>query len=136
MRMQSSEANCGSTALSNALAAIGIKRGLDECEKLCGVTAEQGTSVFKLIDVASTIRRNPTVINCKDKYAYLVLCDGLRNGRSAILCVDENEHYVAAVGIIGKRVLVADSALNELVVSYSETKLLDRWAPDYWGLIL
>lgn len=136
--MQSSEANCGSTALSNALAAIGIKRSLDECEKLCKVTAETGTNVFALTDAVASVRKHfVSTIHTKEPHlAYLMLCDALRNGRSIIMCVDENEHYVAAVGLIGKRVLIADSDKIELVISYTEQNLLNRWAPDYWGIIL
>lgn len=137
MRMQSSEANCGSTALHNALAAIGTRRSLDECEILCGVKAESGTNPFALIEAIATIRKiNPVVLKENDSANIYNLDYHVRRGRSAILLVDDNDHYVAVVGLIGDRILVADSAKNELVLSYTEQQLIKRWAPYYWAIIL
>jgi hypothetical protein len=51
----------------------------------------------------------------------------LNRGIPVILCVDECEHWVCAVGTIGTRFLVADSADAELVRSYDATALAERW---------
>lgn len=54
-----------------------------------------------------------------------------------ILLVDANSHWVAAVGRLGDRILVADSADNDLVLSYSAEQLVDRWAgPAFFGIVL
>lgn len=144
MRMQSSEANCGCTALYNALYAIGIHRSLEECETLCKTNATDGTYTTNLVEAIAQIRGcNPVVISRREpQFSLFALGDGLRRGRSAVLCIggdrhgSDNEHYVAAIGLIGNRVIIADSASNELVESWRQIKIQRKWAPDYWGVIL
>lgn len=144
--MQDSEANCGPAALRNALYAIGINRSSSECELLCNTSATNGTLSNELVEAIARIRgcKSPVVINCgESSHAIFQLGDALRRGRSVILCTShdnsrsvDNEHYIAAIGLLGSRIIVADSASNELVESWTETRLRKRWAPDYWGVIL
>lgn len=152
MRMQDSQANCGSTALHNALAAMGIKRSPAECERLCGVTATAGVGPEGLLTAAKAIKGcHPEILEVfNPRHALGLLRDCLRSGRPAILCVDEGGHYVAAIGALGDRYQVADGAKNELVVSYTGPVLADRWGEPvldpitasaqgslaYWGLVL
>lgn len=129
MRMQDSQANCGSTALYNALQSLGIKRSMKECERLCNVTAQDGTSTQDLIQAASAIKGlKPRLIGeSNHTAAESILSNNLRKGRPAILAVDDDSHWIAAVGMLGPRILVADSAHNELILSYNEDQLLKRW---------
>jgi hypothetical protein len=136
--MQSSQANCGPTAMYNALQALGIRRSLSECERLCQTNATDGTYFTCLYEAIDSIRGcNPTYITFKSWIpSILTLREKLRRGRPTILIVDNEEHYVAAIGVLGDRVIIADSALNELVVTYPEKQLQARWKPDFWGLTL
>lgn len=142
MRMQASQHDCGPTALMNALRAIGIDRGIDELRKLTKATATAGTSERKLVTGIQKIQgvrphphrfRDPTL-------AIAVLRDRLRCGRPCILSVDEEEHWVAAVGLLGERVLVADSASADLVIAYTPERLLSRWdagsEQSYYAIVL
>jgi len=135
VRMQDSQAGCGPTALHNALAALGLKRTQAECELLCGTTATDGTPFKRL--VAGT-RKIPELIPCplresRADVAMLKLEAALRAGRPVLMVVDDGEHWVAAVGTLGGRVLVADSADNDLVLSYSPTELEHRWKEEGAG---
>jgi hypothetical protein len=62
----------------------------------------------------------------------------LTEGRPSLLPVDDGEHWVAAVGLLGDSVLVADSADPELVVPYTQAALTRRWKtgdpPQYWAM--
>lgn len=146
MRLQDSQANCGPTALHNALAALGIRRTPAECERLCGTTAADGTSQDGLIAAAKTVRGcHPRVFETDDGGMAGEALRGILTSRPAILCVDHDEHYVAAIGLLGDRFLVADGAKSALVLSYSGPALVQRWRsceyggptpPTYWGLIL
>lgn len=129
MRAQDSQFNCGPVALHNALLALGIKRSIKECERLTGVTATSGTDVESLLAAASAIRGVHTmVVNAYDaQSAIAILRDALRRGRPALLSVDQEEHYVAAVGLLGDRILVADGADNEIVVSIPDYRLVKWW---------
>src|SRR5882757_8272911 len=115
MRMQSSEANCGSTSLHNALNAIGVTLSLEACERVCNTTATSGTNVYGIIDAIVTIRGDskPVVLNKESPNNLFILSHMLTIGRPAVLCIDDNDHYVAAIGLLGRRVIIADSASNE-----------------------
>ena len=137
--MQDSAANCGPASLSNALQALGIIRTQAECEQLCKTTAAAGTTYAGLQRGIKAVGRYPVAVN-ERRYdvARLRLRDALTWGQAAVLCVDNNEHWVAAIGLCGHRVLIADPADNELVVSLATDELKVRWGfgNRYYGVIL
>lgn len=128
--MQSSQANCGPTALYNAACALGKKLSLEECEKACK-TSTDGTSPKQLkagamklgLQVVEELKERDSHIAWLRTRHYLDL------GCVLIVVVDADEHWATVVGQIGcgNRLLVADSADNELVLSYSAGELLQRW---------
>lgn len=126
--MQSSQANCGPTALYNAGCALGKKLSLEECEKACKTDATKGTPTKQLISGARALGFQIVgeVKERRDDIAPLILRNSLQ-GQCAIIVVDADSHWVAVVGTNGPRYLIADSAENELVLSYSEGELLQRW---------
>lgn len=137
--MQDSQANCGPFALKNALSAIGIERSAEELEKACGTTATKGTPTKGILKAAQKIEGcSPIVIReRRSDVALLKLEHAVNEGRPVLLCVDHGEHWVAAVGKLGERYLVADSANSELVVSYSTTEIEARWKDTaYEGVLL
>lgn len=129
MRMQSSQAACGPTALYNAGCALGRKASLEECEKACRTSATKGTSALQLGRGARTLG---FTVECEVKearsdVAAMYLKGLVDRGTVPIIAVDADSHWAAVVGRLGNRYLVADSAENELVLSYSEGELLQRW---------
>lgn len=141
MRMQDTQANCGPAAMSNALAALGINRPALECEKLCKTNAVKGTGPKQLVTGLKAIEGlAPVVLTEKrSEVAFLRLDKALRLGRPVIICVGDGSHWVAAIGRLGPRYLVADSADNDLVVSKSQDELTKWWAEKatnpYYGVI-
>lgn len=143
MRLQSSQANCGPFAVRNALSALGVSRSEQECESLCKVTGTHGTRARDLVRGLAAIESvMPSCIDETRRDVGLLRLDAaLRAGRPAILLVDAWSHYVAAVGVLGNRYLVADSADSELVVSVDVAGLATWWGCEgarrpYWGVIL
>lgn len=140
MRMQDTAANCGPASLSNALAALGIVKTQQECERLCKTTAQDGTSQKQLAAGARLAGRygSGVVKHTKQFSALVELEHYLRMGRPMILCVDSGEHWVAAIGMLGHRFLVADPADNELVLSYDGSELARRWVDGktYMGVLV
>lgn len=139
MRMQDTAANCGPASLSNALAALGLAHSQAECAQMCKTTATDGTSPKGLMAGMKAVGRQPKVLNeRKGATAALWLDHFLRAGLPVVLCVDQGEHWVAAVGILGERVLVADPADNELVLTYTRSGLVARWENKgrYYGIVL
>jgi len=129
MRLQDSQANCGSTAVKNALCALGIDRSTEECELLCGTTAIQGTPPRRMIKGLESIHELDVQVisEHRKEIALLLLCESLRDGRPVILLVDKNEHWIAAIGLLGDRIIIADGADNELVTSYNTDGISGRW---------
>ena len=137
--MQDSAANCGPASLSNALAAMGITRSQKECEALCKTSATEGTSIRGLLTGIKAVGRTPTVLNERRfDVAHTFLRHYLGNGRAAILAVDTSEHWVAAIGLLGPHVLIADPADNEFILTYAADHLKVRWIANnrYYGVIL
>lgn len=137
--MQDTAANCGPASLSNALAAVGITRTQQECETLCRTNGTDGTSIKGFQAALKTMGYGWHPINERRwDVARMLLTDCLRNGTAAVLCVDQNNHWVAAVGLIGQRILIADPADNELVVSMAPDALKARWGSGnrYYGVMV
>lgn len=127
--MQNSQANCGPTAVLNALCALGIVRSMEECELLCGCTAQDGTSPTKLLKGLKTIHElNPWAFaESREPVAIAFLECALHDGAPVIMLVDNGEHWVTAVGLLNKKVLIADGADSELVISYPIESIASRW---------
>ncbi len=142
MRGQSSEASCGPTAMYNALRALDIERGLHECEKLCGTTMTDGTTTKKLVKALATIAElRPVPIRERRRdIAMMRLHEALLAGRPVILLVNSEQpedHYVAVVGMLGSRYLIADSADHELVISRTPEDVSGWWGDAVtWGVVL
>jgi ABC-type bacteriocin/lantibiotic exporter with double-glycine peptidase domain len=139
MRMQDTAANCGPASVSNALQALGIIRSQAECEVLCKTSGTDGTSTRNIIRAVQSLGcRGLPIKEKRQVVAWLMLMRWLRAGAPIILCVDDSSHWVAAIGTLGDRVLVADPADNELVLSYDTEKLMDRWSATsgFYGVIL
>lgn len=131
MRMQSTEASCGAAALSNALKAVGVVRSEDEMAKLSG-TNSSGTSQAGITKALKSVGREPgKLLEAKSHTAVLRLIMALQCGHPVILCVDDWEHWVVAVGLLGvagyPRIVVVDSASLELTHVYSIEDVVSRW---------
>ena len=150
---QSSAASCGPCAVSNGLKALGldvseaevlrwmdrIRQGADPGSN--GANGELMTRAMAESRYRLRIRRLST--GDRD-YATLVLRGAVGEGAIAIAYVDsdgdeqtDDGHWVAVVGLLGRRVLVADGADRELVLSYDEDQFLARWStPGFYAVIV
>ncbi len=140
--MQDSQSNCGPYALKNGLAALGVERSAEELEKACGTSATNGTATKGIIKAASKIDGCIPVLlrERRTDIALMRLAEALRRGRPVVIswCTDTpGDHWVAAVGVLGERYLVADSGDSELVRSFAVDELEARWRDkNYEGVIL
>lgn len=126
----------------NALAALGISRSAEELEKLCGTTATAGTPTKSILRAAGKIDGcRPVLLRERRRdIALMRLANALRIGRSVVLSWRTDvpgDHWVAAIGLLGERYQIADSADNELVMSFAVDELEERWRDtNYEGVIL
>ena len=139
MKLQSHQHTCGAVALCNAVEALGV-RSLSEVEAIEMAESDpvEGTEAAGIKKALKKLDLNGTVIKTKDAaIAYWALVGALEHGNPALLVVDNDSHWVAAIGILGSRVLVADSADAGVVVVTPAAKLMERWAcPAFYGLIV
>lgn len=131
MRFQSHQSSCGPASVANALLALGIVRSEQECGTLCKTTVDGTTPLGITRGLRQVPGIEPSPIReTRADVALLRLAALLRGGRPAILCVDNFGHWVAAVGMLGDRFLIADPADNELVLALDSGALLERWEGD------
>lgn len=62
-------------------------------------------------------------------------------GRPAMLAVDNDDHWIGVIGVLGDRFVTVDSADSELVVCPSGVELAKRWGgatdpPKFYGIIV
>lgn len=143
MRLQDSQANCGPYALKNGLAAMGIERSAEELEKACKTSATNGTSTNNIVKAAKAIEGcHPVkVTESRADVALLKLSYAVTSGRAVVISwcsQDPGDHWVAAVGKLGDRYLIADAGDSELVTGVDAGELLKKWRDGkyYEGVIL
>lgn len=132
-RFQSYRADCGPSALGNALEALEIRRSHDELVSLCRTTARDGTNHLGMLRAIRTIKESCELfgpVEMRDSasdVALLRLAHLLGGGRPAVLCVDSWSHWVAVVGVLGSRFVVADSADLRQTIWMGPEQLVSRW---------
>lgn len=146
-RFQSYRADCCPSALGNALEALGIRRSHEELLTLCGTTAN-GTTPTQLKRAVKSLTDSCSLLPVEMKenvpdVALLKLAALLDDGRPVVLLVDNWEHYVAAVGRLGRHVVVvADSADLRQTIHYPMAEFGRRWGHTevkrggFWGLAI
>ncbi len=144
MRLQSSASLCGAAALANALRALGVHKATEDrvvavikktAEATEGTPASEGIGPPQLERAANFFHYTLDPVTLHNPLvAYHALRSYLLDGRTALLAVDHHrgdaEHWVAAVGLLGGYVLIADSANDEIVVPYAHQALCQRWKAD------
>lgn len=140
-RMQDTEANCGVYATRNALFALGIVRTPQELERALRTTVN-GTDLKHIVKYLSGVEGCDPV-RLKEKrsdVAALKLRHAVTKGRPVIItwyAEQPGDHWVAAIGLLGDRFLIADSGDLEVVLSVEIEELLRRWGcPSFDGVVL
>jgi ABC-type bacteriocin/lantibiotic exporter with double-glycine peptidase domain len=133
---------CGPASISNALYAIGISKDQEEIAKLCHVT-KNGTNEDEMIRgvLASGAKAAPWSSRHKLK-SWQWLQSTLWDHGPAILCVDHDQHWVTAVGILNQTtVWLFDPATGFGWKRYDLGELMARWrlgthrgGPWYYGI--
>ncbi len=108
MIFQDAKNDCGATAVVNALAALGIHVKADNVRVDAGTTRLGATEhgLFQAIERAGAVFEG---IDLPLKYAYPMLHRHLTRGGSGVILVEGGEHWVAAIGVLGDRIIFFDS---------------------------
>lgn len=130
MILQSNEDGCGPAALANALAALGWQEVPQETiAELAGQTVD-GCGSRDLARAARSLGASVEVVQERRcRQAYQQVYWWLLHGRSCVLCVDDGEHWVTAIGVLGDELVVCDpaAALRPKISTMSEADLVSTW---------
>lgn len=128
MILQEFPSSCGPASLCNALEASGVRLSQETAHKLSGCTGTKGTSERGLMRALSTLGHRPIQLRETDPgVAVMTLRGYLLHGVPCILMVDSSSHWVAAIGTLGPRVCVVDSANGGVVSCLEEDDFMARW---------
>lgn len=138
VRRQAKNYWCGIASIANALEVLGIKRSQREIARLCDVNPEAGCNE---IEMKRALLANGIGI---DEWQYRSesssedwLWDHINNRGPVILCVDDDDHWVAVIGGCNWSWLVFDPSRNQGVEVHDWSSLAQRWRNSegiYYGL--
>jgi len=142
-KLQDSPANCGALALVNCLDVLGEKLGVRAAETLAKTHAVTGTGLPGMKSALRKLDKNPHEFQVPQKHglmAWSLLTGFLTQGYPVLITVQDDEHWVVAVGLLGggsDRVLVVDSADGAVVKSLTYAQLMPWWRGSensYYGI--
>jgi len=128
---------CGVASIANALEVLGIRRSQREVERLCHVSPEAGTDE---VEMKRALLANGMAV---DEWSSKDLDDTidwltrhLASAGPAVLCVDDWEHWVTAIGLCGDAIVLYDPSRNHGVEVHTAQSLAHRWASEgiYYGI--
>jgi ABC-type bacteriocin/lantibiotic exporter with double-glycine peptidase domain len=152
VKYQRTEYYCGPASVQGALAILGVKYSQDALARCAGTSEAHGTDEDGIKRMMFHAGRVPDELATDSELvAFGWLWHSLLYGRPVVLCVDRWQHWVVAVGLIGKRVVLFDPARYRHntarlgTFSLPRGKLLKRWfaarrvrrnQPAYYGVNL
>jgi ABC-type bacteriocin/lantibiotic exporter with double-glycine peptidase domain len=127
--LQSTQYTCGPASVVNALLALGddsgTERDLDTATGCDPIKGTQANGLKRGLKVWGD-RSRPSTYKSRSA-AWRGLLSAIRAGDPCVVVVEQGEHWATVIGLLGNRVLVADSGKGELVLSYSREEFLDHW---------
>lgn len=129
MVLQSTQYTCGPCAVLNALLALGVEGETERTiSRLAGTSPIHGTNAAGLRRALSSLRYKSRPMSYgQPGRAAKGLLRALREGHPVLLLVDQDEHWVTAIGVVGERVVIADSGSDFLVTTWSLDELARKW---------
>lgn len=124
MKPQEQPSSCGPAAARACLHLLGHTVSERSLRELAETGYKTGTHIYKLAEAIATFGYKAKISDFDlFSLAWLRLRVSLNNGYPAILMVNNNRHYVAALGMLGHNALIFDPASTK---KYSNIKLFSR----------
>jgi ABC-type bacteriocin/lantibiotic exporter with double-glycine peptidase domain len=139
LKRQSKSYWCGLASIANALEVLGIRRSQKELDRLCHVSAAAGTDEVEMKRALLAQRDvaidewNSNMVN----QAMTWLEEHLMNRGPAILCVDDDDHWITVIGMCDESFIVFDPSRNQGVEVHNDYSLAARWVNSdgvYYGI--
>lgn len=134
MRYQDTSFSCGPSSLVNAIRVFGKRVSERRIRTLASCSEDEGTDEAGLISAARSLKFTASTHWSSDQTAaWSFIRANVMDGRPCLICIDQWQHWVTVVGIVGDHVLVIDPANTKKnkaengVYSLSRRELLKRW---------
>jgi ABC-type bacteriocin/lantibiotic exporter with double-glycine peptidase domain len=130
MKRQAKGYWCGVASIANALEVLGIKRSQREIARLCDVSPEAGTNEteMKRALLANGVQVDEWNGAGDSNLAWQWLQRHLRDYGPVILCVQNDEHWVTAIGLCDQvRVIIFDPSRNQGIEVHSPRTIETLW---------
>ncbi len=141
MKRQAKSYWCGVAAIANALECLGIRRSQREVERICHVSPDAGTDETEmkraLLANGVEVDEWPGGISSPVSLHIQWLYEHVTDVGPAILCVDDDSHWVTVIGTCGDSFIVFDPARNQGVEVHDAASLAARWVNSdgvYYGI--
>lgn len=152
MKHQNKPYYCGPASVQNALLALGTKVSQDRLAYIMGTTEADGTDEDGIKRGILFMDRDvDEFATDHDMAAYGWVWNNAMLGRPTVLCADQWGHWIAVIGLLGKRLVLFDPAryrhnTDRLgTFTLPKDRLLRRWKaahrvagkqPAYYGVAL
>ena len=133
LHYQTKKYSCGAACLRNALLLLGNRRR-EAAIRHAARTNHHGTSEVNIRQAAEKfgyrLEEFAELDKARGGAAYRWLIGKLREHTPVFLCVDDFSHWVLAIGLLDRKVAIADPAADESVEQfglYTRGGLIKRW---------
>lgn len=125
---------CGPASIVNCIRALGRKISLVRVGAAAGCTSDKGTPPEQMVEAIRYFGYTATKVETKgarEAWEWIYGC--VDSGRPVIILTMDDEHYVAIVGKLGKRLIMVDSANTVANKSengthvYSKREFMKKW---------
>jgi hypothetical protein len=106
MRFETAKGTCGPVSLYNVLLALGERPSLKKIRQDCGTNPEEGTQPHGLKQAVERAGRSHLDLSAGFDDGYDALHAHLVGGGGAILLTEAGDHWEAAIGVLGPRVII------------------------------
>lgn len=128
MKRQRKSYWCGIASIANALEVLGIRRTQREIAKLCDVNEDAGTDETEMKRALLANGVGVDEYNARRAYYAAGWLDAHLTLRGpAVICVDDDEHWVTVIGTCLDRFIVFDPSRNQGVEVHTPDSLCKRW---------
>lgn len=109
MHYQRDTFSCGAAAVVNALRCLGRKVSERTVRKYSDTTEKDGTSQDGILNAVRNLGFTGTIYETEDALsAWCWFSESVRTCHPVILCVQNDEHWITAIGMIGDKVVTFD----------------------------
>lgn len=111
MKFQEKKWSCGAAAVRNCLRSLGIRAPERQIRYYAETSKDFGTSEYGIINALKEWKCVVREYHFSSKNkAWIWLHETLQSGKPVIMAVDNWEHWIVAVGSMGDKVCIFDSA--------------------------